>query len=221
MVLDADEFLNIHVGAGCLADLFAAAPDATAFLINWRVFGDSGRPAWAPNVVRRFTEAARREDAVNLSFKTLFRERDAYERPLLPHGPGYARPEALSRLRPVDGGGRPLGEAYARSDGFLQSDPSRVDFALAQVNHYNTRSFDDYLVKHQRGGGLTAEPFDLDWWWGAFNKNDETDLSLRRARPNLDQAVDALLARRSIRVAYDRCLQLYGEHVAALRAQRA
>src|SRR3978361_899827 len=63
MVLDADEFLNIHVGAGMVGDLIAAVPAATAFLINWRMFGNAGHETWQPGfVTERFTKAPTRED---------------------------------------------------------------------------------------------------------------------------------------------------------------
>lgn len=39
MVLEADEFLNVHLGNGTISDLIEAAPQATAFLINWRIAG--------------------------------------------------------------------------------------------------------------------------------------------------------------------------------------
>jgi hypothetical protein len=73
MVLDADEFLNIHIGSGTISDLIEAVPQATAFLINWRIFGNSGRIEWQPGLVTaRFNKAALLDDPVNLSFKTVF-----------------------------------------------------------------------------------------------------------------------------------------------------
>ena len=197
MVLDADEFLNIHVGGGGVADLLAAVPKATAFLINWRIFGSSGYERWSPEpVVRRFTCAAEQQNGVNWSYKTLFRLPDAYHCPLLPHGPGYARVERLEQLHPVDGGGRPLPERYARSEGFLQSEPGRVTWALAQVNHYNTRSWEDYLVKHRRGGGLGLDRWDRSGSWANFDRNEEKDVSIQRHLPALEAALGEMLRRR-------------------------
>ncbi len=219
MVLDADEFLNIHVGGGTVPELLDAVPDATGFLINWRIFGSSGHRRWSPDpVTRRFTRAAERASGVNWSYKTLFTMPDAYRCPLLPHGPGFARPERLRALRPVDGAGLPLPERYARSEEFLQTEPGRVSWALAQVNHYNTRSWQDYLAKHDRGGGLGPERWDRDANWRIFDRNEEDDRTIQRHLPALERALDALLADGEVRAAHRRCCELYGRHVAQLSA---
>ena len=42
MHLDIDEFLNIHVVEGQIADLIAALPDADAIALTWRMFGNNG-----------------------------------------------------------------------------------------------------------------------------------------------------------------------------------
>ena len=218
MVLDADEYLNIHVGDGHVTDLLAAMPAATAFLANWRIFGSSGHRRWsAEPVTTRFTHAAPRDHGVNWSFKTLFTQADAYHCPLLAHGPGYAKPERLGGLRPVDGGGRPLPERFARSEAFLQSDPGTVSWELAQVNHYNTRSWEDYLAKHHRGGGLGPERWARDENWSVFDRNEEEDRSIQRHQPALAAALSTLHADSAIDAAHRRCCALYAGHIAQLR----
>lgn len=217
MTLDGDEFLNVHVGNGRIGDLLDAAPDATSILVNWRIFGSSGHDRWSPELVtRRFTRAAPVEHGVNWSYKTLFAHPDAYGLPLMAHAPGYAKEERLADLRPVDGAGRPLPKRFARSDRFQQTEPGGVSWALAQVNHYNTRSREDYASKLHRGGGLAEE----GWYasWTVFDRNEEEDRSIARHLPALDDAVAALLANRGVRAAYDRCVELYGRHVARLTA---
>ena len=222
MVLDADEFLDVHLGSGSVADLIAAVPDATAFLVNWRIFGSSGHDRWSSEpVTRRFTRAATRDHGVNWSYKTLFRHPDAYRCPLLAHGPGYAREERLHDLHPVDGGGRPLPERYARSEGFLQSKPGTVSWELAQVNHYNTRARQDYLVKHRRGGGLGLGRWDRDENWRVFDRNEEEDIGIQRHLPALEAALGDMLADPAIRAAHERCCRLYQEHVAQFASTHA
>ena len=222
MVLDADEFLNIHVGAGRVSDLIDAVPQATAFLINWRLFGHSGHVAWEPGfVTERFTRAARRDDGVNLSFKTLFRHIDAYRCKLMPHQPRYPEEARLAELRYVDGGGVALPAYFhdeSRGD-FLQSEPGSVSWDLAQINHYNTRSWEDYLVKHRRGGGLNIA-WDREASWEIFNKNDETDLTIRSKLAAAKAIVQELLKDDETRELHERCCDLYGEHVAALTRGR-
>jgi hypothetical protein len=220
MVLDADEFLNIHVGGGTVPDLLDAVPDATAFLLNWRIFGHSGHEEWRPGFVcERFTRAAALGDAVNLSFKTLFTKIDAYHCKLLPHGPGYADEVRLPELRYVNGAGITLPRYFVTSQTFLQSEPELVSWKLAQVNHYNTRSREDYVVKHHRGGGL-ARSWDRDWGWAAFNKNDETDLTIANKLATARAIFGALLRDDALRRRHERCCDLYRGHVAALKRQQ-
>lgn len=220
MVIDGDEFLDIHVGDGRVADLIAAVGEASAVMVNWRVFGSAGERRWSgESVMRRFTRAAPRDHGVNRPYKTLFRGADAYACPLLPHGPGFAREDAVADIRPVDGGGRPLPERYTRSAEFLQSEPGTVDWSLAQVNHYNTRSWQDYLAKHARGGGQGPERWDRDGNWPVFDRNEEEDVSIARHLAATEAAVAALLADPAIAAAQARCLALYGEHVERLKAQ--
>jgi hypothetical protein len=220
MVLDADEFLNIHVGAGTVPDLLDMVPEATAFLLNWRMFGNSGHERWRPGFVcERFTTAAALGDAVNLSFKTLFTKADTYHCKLLPHGPGFADEARLGELRYVNGAGITLPRYFAASQGFLQSEPHLVSWELAQINHYNTRSREDYLVKHDRGGGLDI-PWERDWGWATFNKNDQTDLSVASKLPRARALFGALLEDRELRRRHERCCDLYREHIAALQRRQ-
>lgn len=222
MVLDADEFLNIHIGNGSVSDLIDAVPQATAFLINWRIFGNSGHTEWWPGLVAaRFTRAARLDDAVNRSFKTLFTKIDAYHCKLLPHQPRYPHEARLSELRYVNGAGIVLPRYFcdeSRAD-FLQAEPDQVSWKLAQVNHYNTRSWEDYLVKHQRGGGLNIR-WERDASWAAFNKNDEIDLTICRRLPAVRAALGVLLKDDELRRCHRRCCDLYREHIAQLKQQQ-
>ena len=219
MVLDADEFLNVHVGRGRVTDLVAAVGEATAVMVNWRVFGSDGERRWSrEGVLRRFTRAAAQGHGVNRPYKTLFRGPERYRAPLLPHGPGYAREETLGAIRPVDGGGRPLPERYARSAEFLQSEPDGVDWTFAQVNHYNTRSWEDYLAKQARGGGQGPERWDRDGNWPVFDRNEQRDLTIQRHLAATEAAVAALLCDPAVAAAHAHCLLLYGAHVDRLAA---
>ncbi len=220
MVLDADEFLNVHVGRGRVTDLIDAVPEATAFLVNWRIFGSSGVNAWTPGLVTaRYTAAAARAHGVNNPYKTLFTRLDAYGCKLLSHQPRFPHADALGSLRYVDGAGRALPAHFhdeSRAD-FLQSETGSVRWDLAQVNHYNTRSRDDYVVKHRRGGGHGVD-WDRDTWWPVFDRNEERDLTILpkvfRGRPTLA----AMHADTSCRALIDDCRRLYGEHLALLKA---
>ncbi|MCX7890002.1 MAG: glycosyltransferase family 2 protein [Rhodobacteraceae bacterium] len=49
--IDVDEFVNIHAGAGQVGDLLAANQHSDCILLNWRLFGCSGRVRGEPGLV--------------------------------------------------------------------------------------------------------------------------------------------------------------------------
>ena len=166
MVLDVDEFVNIHAGRKTLADLLAALPDADAITLTWRLFGNGGAVDMrdAP-VTTSFTLAA----PATLGwpwraqmFKTLLRGPA--------HGPfaklGVHRPRKVkdgANPRWYDGAGRALGGAFA--GGRVFSDYTQDNYTLVQLNHYPLGSIENYLVKADRGrANREASSFDMGYW---------------------------------------------------------
>lgn len=166
LVLDIDEFVNVHAGQRRLADLCAALPEATAITLTWRLFGNAGviGMADAPQC-ETFTRAA----PATLGwpwcaqmFKTLFRRDGTYAR-LGVHRPRAPDPAALPRQRWFDGSGRALGEAY--HTGRIFSDYTQDNYRLVQLNHYPLGAMENYLLKCDRGrANRDAAAFDLAYW---------------------------------------------------------
>ncbi|KAA0122475.1 glycosyltransferase family 2 protein [Methylobacterium sp. P1-11] len=218
MVLDADEFLNVHVGKRRVTDLITAVPGSTAILVNWRVFGSSGHRTWSRDfVTERFSRAAPLEHGVNRPYKTLFTKTEVYGCKLLPHQPRFPRADARDTLRYVNGAGTILpAYFYDESHGdFLQSEPGTVSWELAQVNHYNTRSWEDYIVKHRRGGGLNIR-WSREANWPVFDRNEEEDLSIAVGLPAVRASYDKLMMDEGVRTLYEQCCRFYATHVRAL-----
>jgi len=223
LVLDGDEFLNVHVGQGNVNDLIDAVPGATAVLVNWRVFGSSGHTTWQPGfVTERFTRAAALESGVNLPFKTLFTCIEAYHCKLLPHQPRFPIDPGKQVLRYVDGAGRALPSYFfdESRDAFLQSEEGSVSWRLAQINHYNTRTREDYLVKHQRTDGLNAK-WDRDACWPVFDRNEEEDRTIVDKLAATRKLLASMLSDTILRERHDRCCELYGRHIGRLRAEES
>lgn len=153
MVLDIDEYVNIHAGDRTIPALLGALPGCDAIALTWRIFGNGGivddedRPVSA-----RFTRAA---PAVlhwpwrALMIKTLFR-------PALFARPGIHRPKgARGEARWSDPG---LGNR-------LFSAPGQNHYRLAQLNHYALGSMESYLVKCDRGrANREAAALDMSYW---------------------------------------------------------
>ena len=182
MVLDIDEFVNIHVGARRIADLLAALPDATAIPLTWRMFGNAGVIPFTDTPIRHsFTHAA---PAVlhwpwrASLFKTLFKLDGTYAKFGVhrPRSPDEAR---LKDQHWFDGSGRALPPAYhkGRVISLLGSD----NFRLAQLNHYALGAMQSYLVKCDRGrANREASAFDMGYWVerNFSDTEDKTILSL-------------------------------------------
>ena len=179
MVLDVDEFVNIHAGGRTLGDLLAALPEADAIALTWRLFGSGGAVKMhdAP-VTHSFTHAAPASFGWPWRaqmFKTLMRGPE--------HGPfaklGVHRPRKVkddANPRWYDGAGRALGGAFA--GGRVFSDYTQNNYTLAQLNHYPLGSIENYLVKADRGrANREASGFDMGYWIER-NLNEVEDTSV-------------------------------------------
>lgn len=166
MVLDIDEFVNIHTGNHTLPALLAALPTATAIPLTWRLFGNGGivhyedRPVWeiftraAPKVMGWPWRAA--------LFKTLFRNDGTYSR-LGVHRPRKPDPARLSSQHWFDGSGRELPHDFHRQRIF--SPFGKDNYVLAQINHYALGAMESYVLKCDRGrANREASAFDLSYW---------------------------------------------------------
>ena len=153
IAIDIDEFINIHVGNRTLSALLERHPQADAFPLTWRMFGNNGISEIADlPVFTRFTRAAPRVlhwPWRALMVKTLFRP-DAF-RKLGVHRPkGEKRPATWWNPR--------IGQR-------LFSEPGVDHYAEAQLNHYALGSCQDYIVKCDRGrANREGSAFDMSYW---------------------------------------------------------
>ncbi len=176
VVMDVDEYINIHVGQGRLADLFAAARDPDMISMTWRLFGNAGVVGYDDRpVAEQFTRAApafTRKPHQAWGFKTIFRR----EAPFTgfgvhrPHGPTGAMPHW------VNGSGAQMPERYLESGWRSAIDSWGYD--LVTLNHYAIRSCESFLVKRDRGRtNHVARPQSFAYW-NTYNRNDEDDRSI-------------------------------------------
>ncbi|PUB12832.1 glycosyltransferase family 2 protein [Yoonia sediminilitoris] len=187
-VTDVDEFLCIHEGAGRIADLLAARPDADGFAIPWRMFGNAGVQTFEDTpVLTQFTQAA--PDALlwpwrAVQFKSLFRNAPRY------HRLGVHRPklkEGAKYGQWVDGNGNALPPTPGT---LLPTLAPRYD--LAQINHYALGAVESFLVKVARGKpNHTSDPIDLAYW-SDRNLNAVTDERILRHQTAVTERVQAL-----------------------------
>lgn len=191
MFLDADEFLNIHVGEGRLPDLLAQNAEADCFMINWRLFGSSGVADFdAGSVLDQFRHAAH-PDRVQRSHamapKSVFRRAR------------FSRPNIHRPANPVDGGerlyaaasGQPIPRhwgAVSRSGGYDH----------AQINHYSVQSADMLLLKFARGFAVERQMESPEEYLRARDFNHVRDESILRHSPAVQAELERLLQDNSL-----------------------
>ena len=191
LVMDVDEFVNIHVGRGTLGDLHADLPDATAITLTWRLFGNNGQERYQDRPVTEIFDCAA-PDVLNwpwraAMFKTLYANDGTYKKPGV-HRPRSPDPTRLDAARWYDGHGRALDEKFKTQRVF--SDFTQPNYGLAQLNHYPLGAMESYVVKVDRGRVNRADTLlGLDYWVER-NFNQARDASIRR----YDVARDAELA---------------------------
>ncbi len=177
VVMDVDEFMNIHTGDGTLKALFQAAGDPDLISMTWRLFGTSGRIEFddLPPPLQFISAAARQSHKPHQCWgmKTILR-----------HGAPYAQ---LGVHRPLDptgamphwtnGSGQQMPEKYL-IDGWRSSKHS-WGYELVTLNHYAVRSVESFLIKRDRGRtNHISRPQDVDYW-NVFNRNDEEDTTIQ------------------------------------------
>ncbi len=183
LIVDADEFLNIHVGDGKIDDLIenCGAPDAIS--VNWRLMGSSGLPHWEPGslVTERFTRGSTfhaPENGLVWGFKTLFRPAtfDYFG----VHRPRFFKDREitpdLARWTNADGipmGGNILEKGWRGSK-------NNVTGKSAQVNHYAVKSREEFLLKRLRGTANSKNKDRIDMtYFGKYDINTNHDDSIR------------------------------------------
>ena len=166
LLLDIDEFVNIHVGTRTLPDLLAALPGASAITLTWRMFGNAGvigtRDAPLTETFVRAAPAVLHWPWQAAQFKTLFRNDGSYGK-LGVHRPRQPDKARLADQHWFDGSGRELPAAF--HTGRLFSNFGQDNYRLVQLNHYALGAMESYLVKCDRGrANRNASAFDMSYW---------------------------------------------------------
>ncbi len=200
-VLDADEYLVIHPGEGQISDLIAADPDASGFVLSWRMFGCAGHSAPLDDVrlTTRFTRAA--PDRMlwpwrSVQHKCLWRNDGSYKK-LGVHRPLDPEPEASHKNWVDDRGQR---QHAPKATVNLHDQPR---YGLAQINHYALGSRCDFLLKQDRGRpNHTDLPIDLDYWIER-DFNDVEDLSILRFSQAIEDGITSMMKDAKLRELYE------------------
>jgi Glycosyl transferase family 2 len=194
--LDADEFLNVHVGDRTVSSLIENLGDRQFALINWRTFGTAGVERFPGRVISTsFVRASLPDFDANLEIKTLFRcsasVRGLGEQCL--NRPVLASPSNITVSDVVVGNGS---EAVATSNkhriwlsganvrGAARVSPGEFGWKLAQINHYIVRTPEFFALKQLRGRGYKANSVGAantrhtDAFLAEHDRNEDEDRSI-------------------------------------------
>ena len=188
LVLDIDEFVNIHTGDGTFAALHAAIPQATAITLTWRLFGNNEQVHYHDRpVTEAFDHAA--PDILYwpwraAMFKTLYANDGTYKKPGVhrPRAPGPARIQNASWF---DGHGRALDAQFKTKRVF--SAFGQPNYGLVQLNHYPLGALESYIIKVDRGRINRSERAMTADYWIERNFNSVKDTTIRRYDPRRDR----------------------------------
>jgi len=167
--IDGDELLNLKIHDNI--DHFLNEHTSDAIGINWRIFGDGGATHYEPGLMSdRFRLAAFESFEPNYLVKTIART-SAIRVPWI-HTHYLVEGATFTNTA-----GQPLKQA---PEGFQEF----ANFDIAQVNHYFSKTFEEWELKRNRGraGVAPNDPSHVrpDSHWHAHNRNDVADDSISR-----------------------------------------
>lgn len=218
--MDVDEFINVRLGEGRLADLYAAMGDANMIALTWRLFGNADVAEYEDRfILEQFTLCAPelvRKPHQAWGFKTLFRNIDIYKK-LGVHRPKGLRPDLWDRVKWLNGSGRPMPRAMFRNG--WRSTTETFGYDWVSLNHYAVRSAESFLVKRDRG---RVNHVDRDQglnYWFRMNHNTTEDRSIQRMIPAARAEFDRLMADPAIAAAHHAAVAAHRARIADLRAR--
>jgi hypothetical protein len=219
MMLDVDEFLNVHAPGHRVGDLTALAPPrADVIALNAMCFTGEPDLAWRPGrVTGRYVRRLAVDHPANGSLKTLTRGpsrfREIHNHSMM----GFQGPGA-PRVMYGDGRVRtlPEGEPLWRA---LRTRPAREGIhRLAQVDHHSARTPDAFALRRLRGRGAVAPgaaapPRHTEAYWWERSRSAGQDRSIGRYAQAVDAMMARLLENPGVRARHEACEVIYAERL--------
>ncbi|CAM4334801.1 Glycosyl transferase family 2 [Bordetella tumbae] len=184
--IDADEYLLPMDGSTSLIpfiDKLFASPDVSAVGLNWANFG-SGGALFAEDglVIERFTKRAPQSFGVHYHIKTLLRPERAIK---------FANPHfvQLSGGRYIDATGEDIIPHFKHGKGLS----SKIIWDEARVNHYATKSLEEFLVgKSRRGSATKKSRVKHKKYFLSHDRNEDDCLIAKELSPLVKNEVEYL-----------------------------
>ncbi len=227
--IDADEFLNIHVGKGHVTDLLDhSGHQADAILINWRWFGDGGAKGLpSGRTTRLLTRAATAEQTAATPYigqvKHLFRNHARYDF-LSAHGGGVLQRQTITwrhGQRYVTPSGRAVDPTVYDGSPVPHRPPFEFpDWSVAQINHYGVKTWAHMMLRDQRGDVL-KKPKYRRRYFDRYNLNEAEDQTISRTAPARTKVLNQLKADPVLGPLHQASIEHVREALAAIRKRTA
>lgn len=213
--IDSDEFIQIGLGAGTIADLMDLCGDADVIGLPWHMFGESGHTERTLPILPNFTACASAPNPETAKFKSIFRHA------LFEHAEDHrpVRPK-VDAVRVVNAAGEALRDNFHNDRKWRKYMPlDRAIVPEACINHYATRARHDFLMKNNRGDGQghRSGKYHVGSKWHLIcNQNAYQDRKILQHWPATQANMARLRALPGVAEAEGLCLQRDTAHRAAI-----
>ena len=222
-VLDADEFLNVHVGGHCVSDLTALAGDADIICLHAMCFADRPQVDWrAGPIVPRFPWALGLGHKANRSMKSLTRGpgrfSDVHNHSLV----GFKGKATDLRILGGDGTRYSPAKGVPLWQQLRNEDLRPGAHLLAQYNHYAVKTWDSFNLRRERGRGAVAVTDattirHTEAYFRDRNVPAGLEMSIARYQPLVEARMAEMLQVKAVAVSQADCDRIYGTLCAPYR----
>jgi hypothetical protein len=227
MMLDADEFLNVHVGDHRVADLTARADDdIDVIALNGMVFTDAPQINWQPGrICPLFSNRVILKHSGNAAIKTLTRNPSRFKA-IHNHSMVDFKGDQPLRVLWGDGTTTTLNPDLPLWKQLRNSPLPAISHRLAQYSHYSIKTWDSFMLRRARGRGAVAataaDPLrHSDAYFAARSKAAGQDLSIARYDAAVVAVMEEMMQHGKLRRRLRQVNALYAEMAAPYQRQAA
>jgi len=223
MMLDADEFLNVHCGGGRVGDLTSRAGDEIDIIaLSGMGFTDAPEINWRPGpICGRFAHRLPLRHRANAAVKSLTRGTARFAGIHNHHLVGYSARAPLVVMR-GDGARFELARNLPIFKQLRNLPLREISHRLAQYNHYLIKTWDSFQLRRERGRGVSKVDGPIT------DRHTEDYFAERQVSAGLNETIlryqaevaammATMLEDRQIQAAQQVCEALYGAMVARYR----
>lgn len=220
LVIDVDEFVNVHVGDGTLKALAEAANDPSVISMSWRFFGNKNVEAYEDLwVTEQFFHCAPQylpRPRLGWGFKSMIRT-DAPVGKIGVHRPLDINWKQEDNLRWVNGSGREMPRKTMKGSAWFSRKAS-IGYDMVTLNHYILRSAESFLVKRERGRINHVDQDQGLEYWATRNYATERDESILSRLGPAKAVLDDLLGDPELAALHDAAVTWHQDRIAKLKA---